>query len=136
MAGLVPAIPLRPAQRVPKRDARDKPAHDGVYGSTCPFDSEVRSEPAADACELRNRDTGATCVGAADCAKRRAMFRRSPPMQTYQHFIDGAPTAPASNDYFDTVNPYTGEAWARIAKGNAADVDRAVAAARAAFWGR
>src|SRR5262245_46511569 len=56
-------------------------------------------------------------------------------MQTYQHFIDGAPAAPASNDWFDSINPYTGEAWARIAKGSAADVDRAVAAARAAFEG-
>src|SRR6202023_567511 len=60
---------------------------------------------------------------------------RGKTMQTYQHFIDGAPLAPASNDYFDTVNPYTGEAWARIAKGNVADIDRAVAAARAAFDG-
>ena len=54
-------------------------------------------------------------------------------MQTYQHFIDGGPVAPAASDYFDTVNPYTGEAWARIAKGTAPDIDRAVAAARAAF---
>jgi len=30
MAGLVPAIPLGCAQCVPKRDARDKPAHDDV----------------------------------------------------------------------------------------------------------
>jgi hypothetical protein len=30
MAGLVPAIPLRLAPHVPKRDARDAPAHDGV----------------------------------------------------------------------------------------------------------
>jgi aldehyde dehydrogenase (NAD+) len=56
-------------------------------------------------------------------------------MQTYQHFIDGAPATPAAGEYFDTVNPYTGETWARIAKGTAADVDRAVAAARAAFDG-
>ena len=54
-------------------------------------------------------------------------------MQTYQHFIDGGPVAPAASDYFDTVNPYTGEAWARIAKGTAPDIDRAVAVARAAF---
>ena len=54
-------------------------------------------------------------------------------MKTYQHFIDGQPVAPASAEYFDTVNPYTGETWARIAKGTAADVDRAVKAARAAF---
>src|SRR5258705_6730610 len=32
MAGLVPAIPLRKAQCVPKRDARVKPAHDGGRG--------------------------------------------------------------------------------------------------------
>jgi hypothetical protein len=32
MAGLVPAISVRRAQRPPKRDARDKPAHDeGVW---------------------------------------------------------------------------------------------------------
>src|SRR5215468_7072905 len=30
MAGLVPAIPLREARCSPKRDARDKPGHDGV----------------------------------------------------------------------------------------------------------
>ncbi|HEY2137636.1 MAG TPA: aldehyde dehydrogenase [Xanthobacteraceae bacterium] len=56
-------------------------------------------------------------------------------MKTYQHFIDGQSVAPASGDYFDTINPYTGEAWARIAKGSAPDVERAVAAARAAFEG-
>jgi aldehyde dehydrogenase (NAD+) len=56
-------------------------------------------------------------------------------MKTYQHFIDGQSVAPASGDHFDTINPYTGEAWARIAKGSAPDVERAVAAARAAFEG-
>ncbi len=39
-------------------------------------------------------------------------------MKTYQHFIDGQSIAPASGEYFDTVNPYTGEVWARIAKGS------------------
>jgi hypothetical protein len=34
MAGLVPAIPLRQAPYVPCRDARDKPGHDEVCGST------------------------------------------------------------------------------------------------------
>jgi len=59
-------------------------------------------------------------------------------MQTYQHFIDGAESPPADEEYFDTENPYTGEAWARIAKGTPADVERAVDAAKAAFdgdWG-
>lgn len=53
----------------------------------------------------------------------------------YDHFINGAGVPPASGDYFDTENPYTGEAWARIARGGAADVDAAVAAAKAAFEG-
>jgi putative oxidoreductase len=34
MAGRVPAIPLRKAQCIPKRDARVKPAHDGGWGAT------------------------------------------------------------------------------------------------------
>ncbi len=53
----------------------------------------------------------------------------------YDHFINGASVPPASGDYFDTENPYSGEAWARIARGNAADVNAAVAAAKAAFEG-
>lgn len=50
----------------------------------------------------------------------------------YEHWIDGRFEPPASGEWFDTVNPYTGEAWARIARGNAADVDRAVEAAKRA----
>ncbi len=53
----------------------------------------------------------------------------------YQHFINGAYVPPATGEYFDTEDPYTGEAWARIARGSAADVDAAVAAAKAAFEG-
>jgi aldehyde dehydrogenase (NAD+) len=56
-------------------------------------------------------------------------------MKRYGHYIDGAVTAPAGGEYFDTENPYTGKAWARIAKGGKADVDAAVAAARRAFEG-
>ncbi len=59
-------------------------------------------------------------------------------MTEYQHWIDGAWVAPALGERFETVNPYTGEAWATLAKGSAADIDRAVAAAKAAFddWAR
>ena len=59
-------------------------------------------------------------------------------MKQYQHYIDGQWTDPDSGTWFDTENPYTGEVWAKIARGNAADVDKAVAAAKAAFdggWG-
>jgi len=54
-------------------------------------------------------------------------------IKTYQHYINGAPVEPDSGTYFDTENPYTGKPWARIARGTAADADRAVTAAKAAF---
>ena len=53
--------------------------------------------------------------------------------RTYDLYIDGRPEKPASGEYFDTDNPYTGEVWASIARGNAADVERAVAAAARAL---
>jgi len=56
-------------------------------------------------------------------------------LQTYRHYIDGKWVDPHTGKWFDTVNPYTGEAWAQIPHGDAADVDRAVKAARAAFEG-
>ncbi|GEO80471.1 aldehyde dehydrogenase family protein [Pararhodospirillum oryzae] len=48
------------------------------------------------------------------------------------HLIDGALVAPAGGRVFDVVNPATGAVIATAADGDAADVDRAVAAARAA----
>jgi acyl-CoA reductase-like NAD-dependent aldehyde dehydrogenase len=54
-------------------------------------------------------------------------------MKQYQHFINGQYVDPLGGEWMDTVNPYTGEAWARIPKGCAKDVDRAVAAASKAL---
>ena len=54
-------------------------------------------------------------------------------MKTYDHHIGGAAVAPASGQYFDTDNPYTGEVWAQVARGTSEDADRAVKAAKAAF---
>ena len=54
-------------------------------------------------------------------------------MKFYQHYINGAWVEPATGEYFDTENPYTGEIWAKIARGGAADADMAVMAAKAAF---
>jgi aldehyde dehydrogenase (NAD+) len=51
---------------------------------------------------------------------------------TFGHFIDGAFVVPQSDAYIDTMEPGTGAKLARIANGNAADVDAAVAAARKA----
>ena len=47
----------------------------------------------------------------------------------YGNYIDGVVSPPASGAYIPTENPYFGTAWALIARGNAEDVDRAVAAA-------
>jgi acyl-CoA reductase-like NAD-dependent aldehyde dehydrogenase len=54
-------------------------------------------------------------------------------MQRYQLFIDGQWRDPQSNAWIETANPYSGEVWARVARGNAADVQAAVAAAHRAF---
>src|SRR5258706_11910052 len=49
--------------------------------------------------------------------------------------IDGQWVPSASGKEFTTVNPATGEVIAKLAEGDATDVDRAVAAARRAFDG-
>src|SRR5246127_111203 len=52
--------------------------------------------------------------------------------------IGGEPSAAASGATYDSVDPFTGRPWARVPDGGTADVDRAVAAARAALngpWG-
>lgn len=48
-------------------------------------------------------------------------------------YIDGAFVDPLAPATLDVINPATEEAYTRISLGTAADVDRAVAAARAAF---
>jgi (Z)-2-((N-methylformamido)methylene)-5-hydroxybutyrolactone dehydrogenase len=55
-------------------------------------------------------------------------------MKTYQHWINGAHVEPSGGQWLDTTDPYRGTAWARIARGNAADAERAVAAAREAMY--
>ncbi len=52
-----------------------------------------------------------------------------------QFFVDGQWVTPASQWSLDVINPATEQACARIAIGNAEDVDRAVAAAKRAFLG-
>ncbi len=51
----------------------------------------------------------------------------------YDHYIDGASVPPASGEYFPTDNPFTGVAWASVARGNAADARAAAEAAQRAF---
>lgn len=61
-------------------------------------------------------------------------------MKQYDHYIDGRTVQPSSGAYFPTHDPYTGEAWAEVARGDGNDVDAAVSAAKRAFsegtWGR
>ena len=49
------------------------------------------------------------------------------------HYIAGQYVAPSSEEYFDNINPATGEVFARVAVGNADDIDRAAQAARRTF---
>ena len=50
-------------------------------------------------------------------------------------FIDGEKRQSRSGESFDCINPSTGKVLTRVARGDAADIDDAVAAARRAFEG-
>jgi aldehyde dehydrogenase (NAD+) len=52
---------------------------------------------------------------------------------TFGHYVNGGWRAAAAGALFDVANPATGKPLARVAQGGAADVDAAVAAARAAL---
>ncbi|MEL6372392.1 MAG: aldehyde dehydrogenase [Pseudomonadota bacterium] len=54
-------------------------------------------------------------------------------LKTYQNYINGAFADAVSGETMVSSDPYTGEAWAAIPKSGAADIDRAVNAAYAAF---
>jgi (Z)-2-((N-methylformamido)methylene)-5-hydroxybutyrolactone dehydrogenase len=53
----------------------------------------------------------------------------------YELHVGGAISAPVNGRFYDTIDPYTGEPWARVPDADEQDVDRAVRAARAAFEG-
>src|SRR5689334_15956903 len=50
-----------------------------------------------------------------------------------RHFIGGEWVAPSSTETIDVISPATEQVIARVPAAKAADIDRAVAAARAAF---
>jgi aldehyde dehydrogenase (NAD+) len=54
-------------------------------------------------------------------------------MKRYQLRIDGQSADPAGANWFETQNPYTGQTWAEIPRGDARDVDAAVQAAHRAL---
>ena len=47
-------------------------------------------------------------------------------MKTYNHYINDEWVEPSSGAYLDSENPFTGENWARIARGNAEAVVEAL----------
>jgi (Z)-2-((N-methylformamido)methylene)-5-hydroxybutyrolactone dehydrogenase len=56
-------------------------------------------------------------------------------MQKYPLFIDNAFVDPLSGQWFETLDPFSGQPWALVARANAADVDLAVESADRAMSG-
>jgi len=56
-------------------------------------------------------------------------------MEQFNLYIDGKQVPAATGRTYETEDPYTGKPWARVADAGGEDVDRAVAAARAALTG-
>jgi acyl-CoA reductase-like NAD-dependent aldehyde dehydrogenase len=54
-------------------------------------------------------------------------------VKTYNQFINGRYVEPASGRWLDSIDPYTGQSWARIPQGCEKDADAAVTAANAAM---
>jgi aldehyde dehydrogenase len=56
----------------------------------------------------------------------------------YDHFINGEWVPPSSGTYFDNISPIDGKVFTQAARGNAADIDKAIDAAHTAFesWGK
>lgn len=62
-----------------------------------------------------------------------ATANRTLPVNDHGLWINGVEIPPGSGGWRDSIDPYTGRAWARVADGNADDVDRAVRSARTAL---
>lgn len=54
-------------------------------------------------------------------------------MQKYQLFIDGKWQNPSTNEWLDSVNPFTNKVWSHIPRSNQNDVNKACDAASKAF---
>jgi (Z)-2-((N-methylformamido)methylene)-5-hydroxybutyrolactone dehydrogenase len=55
-------------------------------------------------------------------------------MKTYMHWINGEHVAPSGGQWLDSLDPYQGTVWAKIARGNSKDADLAVTAAHTAMY--
>ncbi|MEE2698548.1 MAG: aldehyde dehydrogenase [Pseudomonadota bacterium] len=59
-------------------------------------------------------------------------------MKTYGHYINGKHIKATNNETFESIDPYTGEVWAKIARGSSTEIDLAVESAKNALngeWG-
>src|SRR5688572_4780170 len=70
-----------------------------------------------------------------DRQARGRKVQASGQLRRYDHHIDGASVPPGSREYLPTEDPFTGNAWALIARGSAADAHAAIEAAHVAFQG-
>lgn len=71
-----------------------------------------------------------TDISAVETAQR---LKRTLAAAPQRHLIDGKWVESSSGETFETIDPATGEVLALAARGTAADIDRAVKAARRAF---
>ncbi len=69
-----------------------------------------------------------TAAAPASLVTTRPEFKKR-----YDHFIGGRWVAPESGEYFDNISPIDGKVFTQAARGNAKDVEKAIAAAQAAF---
>src|SRR3954454_12768960 len=79
---------------------------------------------------MTRTDFRSTSHQSSDEERRPFMLSREYP----QLYIDGRWQEPDSKERFDVISPATGEKIGYVAAGEEADVDRAVEAARKAFY--
>ena len=73
----------------------------------------------------------------ADVSSRQppiASIDRRIQVKTYQLYINGQYVDPANGEWFDSIDPYRGEAWGRFRAAPRPMRDKAVAAANEAMW--
>ena len=72
--------------------------------------------------------SNATEVAAKSNVAKRPTFK-----DHYDHYINGTWVKPSSGEYFENISPIDGKVFTKAARGNAADIEKAVNAAWAAF---
>src|ERR1700741_3033815 len=77
---------------------------------------------------------GGGCNGSLKCIREAVMSSIAKTVvRAYQNYINGQWVKSSTGEVFPVYDPSTEEVIAQVASANAADIDRAVKAARAAF---